>query len=250
MAALGLCTLPGTECIQVGSQAVPASVPGSSPLVGEEDCDSYCKASKGKLKINMKKYCKKDYDRGAQSLGLRKLLLPQQLQGARLQRDLLGPRQGSTHGVLGASPAREEGLLCVEGLLPTAVAEPLRGGPAEETEPKHQDQQGKLRPPLCCWRSQREGRTIASLAEEGKGGAFTSPELGVRTSLKRQMGDKPSLAAQAQQEVARTSPVLAPAVLTGPGLRGLALSSRLSRLESRLALEGQASAEGRRGACP
>ncbi|EMP23723.1 Netrin-1 [Chelonia mydas] len=26
-----------------------------------EDCDSYCKASKGKLKINMKKYCKKDY---------------------------------------------------------------------------------------------------------------------------------------------------------------------------------------------
>lgn len=25
------------------------------------DCDSYCKASKGKLKINMKKYCKKDY---------------------------------------------------------------------------------------------------------------------------------------------------------------------------------------------
>lgn len=25
------------------------------------DCDSYCKASKGKLKINMKKYCNKDY---------------------------------------------------------------------------------------------------------------------------------------------------------------------------------------------
>lgn len=25
------------------------------------DCESYCKASKGKLKINMKKYCKKDY---------------------------------------------------------------------------------------------------------------------------------------------------------------------------------------------
>uniref|UniRef100_A0A8C0EGX4 Netrin 1 n=1 Tax=Bubo bubo TaxID=30461 RepID=A0A8C0EGX4_BUBBB len=25
------------------------------------NCDSYCKASKGKLKINMKKYCKKDY---------------------------------------------------------------------------------------------------------------------------------------------------------------------------------------------
>lgn len=25
------------------------------------DCDSYCKASKGKLKMNMKKYCRKDY---------------------------------------------------------------------------------------------------------------------------------------------------------------------------------------------
>lgn len=36
MAASGLCTLPGTECVQVGSQAVPASVPGSSPLAGEE----------------------------------------------------------------------------------------------------------------------------------------------------------------------------------------------------------------------
>lgn len=31
-----------------------------SPSLGA-DCDSYCKASKGKLKINMKKYCKKDY---------------------------------------------------------------------------------------------------------------------------------------------------------------------------------------------
>lgn len=31
----------------------------SCPVVA--DCDSYCKASKGKLKINMKKYCKKDY---------------------------------------------------------------------------------------------------------------------------------------------------------------------------------------------
>ena len=46
--------------------------------------------------------------------------------------DARPPGQGSTHGVLGASPAREEGLLRVEGLLPTAVAEPLRGGPAEE----------------------------------------------------------------------------------------------------------------------
>lgn len=33
----------------------------SSSSSPSEDCDSYCKASKGKLKINMKKYCKKDY---------------------------------------------------------------------------------------------------------------------------------------------------------------------------------------------
>lgn len=25
------------------------------------DCDSHCKASKGKMKITMKKYCKKDF---------------------------------------------------------------------------------------------------------------------------------------------------------------------------------------------
>lgn len=31
------------------------------PPLSPADCDSYCKASKGKLKINMKKYCKKDY---------------------------------------------------------------------------------------------------------------------------------------------------------------------------------------------
>ncbi|XP_076871504.1 netrin-1a isoform X2 [Brachyhypopomus gauderio] len=38
----------------------PVTTTASTP---EEpaDCDSYCKASKGKLKINMKKYCKKDY---------------------------------------------------------------------------------------------------------------------------------------------------------------------------------------------
>ncbi|KAM7394067.1 hypothetical protein PAMP_020890 [Pampus punctatissimus] len=35
--------------------------PGLSGHTGCENCDSYCKASKGKLKINMKKYCKKDY---------------------------------------------------------------------------------------------------------------------------------------------------------------------------------------------
>lgn len=36
------------------------------------DCDSYCKASKGKLKMNMKKYCRKDYGEcggGGTSLG-------------------------------------------------------------------------------------------------------------------------------------------------------------------------------------
>lgn len=33
------------------------------------DCDSYCKASKGKLKMNMKKYCRKDYGKqGAKGL--------------------------------------------------------------------------------------------------------------------------------------------------------------------------------------
>ena len=36
MAALGLRALPGTEHVQVGSEAVPAAVPGSPPLVGKE----------------------------------------------------------------------------------------------------------------------------------------------------------------------------------------------------------------------
>uniref|UniRef100_A0A3B5QAM2 Netrin-1 n=1 Tax=Xiphophorus maculatus TaxID=8083 RepID=A0A3B5QAM2_XIPMA len=42
---------------------IPVSPPTtpSSITVEPSDCDSYCKASKGKLKINMKKYCKKDY---------------------------------------------------------------------------------------------------------------------------------------------------------------------------------------------
>ncbi|XP_034044101.1 netrin-1a isoform X2 [Thalassophryne amazonica] len=39
---------------------VPPTTPASS-TEEPSDCDSYCKASKGKLKINMKKYCKKDY---------------------------------------------------------------------------------------------------------------------------------------------------------------------------------------------
>ncbi|XP_043971045.1 netrin-1a isoform X2 [Gambusia affinis] len=42
---------------------IPVSPPTTPSSITEEpsDCDSYCKASKGKLKINMKKYCKKDY---------------------------------------------------------------------------------------------------------------------------------------------------------------------------------------------
>ncbi|XP_051567416.1 netrin-1 isoform X2 [Myxocyprinus asiaticus] len=42
---------------------IPIAPPTTTASSTEEpaDCDSYCKASKGKLKINMKKYCKKDY---------------------------------------------------------------------------------------------------------------------------------------------------------------------------------------------
>uniref|UniRef100_A0A8C8S1B1 Netrin 1 n=1 Tax=Pelusios castaneus TaxID=367368 RepID=A0A8C8S1B1_9SAUR len=42
---------------------IPVAPPTTVASSTEEpaDCDSYCKASKGKLKINMKKYCKKDY---------------------------------------------------------------------------------------------------------------------------------------------------------------------------------------------
>ncbi|XP_031419926.1 netrin-1a isoform X4 [Clupea harengus] len=42
---------------------IPVAPPTTTASSTEEpaDCDSYCKASKGKLKINMKKYCKKDY---------------------------------------------------------------------------------------------------------------------------------------------------------------------------------------------
>ncbi|XP_018617048.2 netrin-1a isoform X2 [Scleropages formosus] len=42
---------------------IPVAPPTTMASGPEEpsDCDSYCKASKGKLKINMKKYCKKDY---------------------------------------------------------------------------------------------------------------------------------------------------------------------------------------------
>lgn len=31
------------------------------------DCESYCKPVKGNLKINMKKYCKKDYGKTVES---------------------------------------------------------------------------------------------------------------------------------------------------------------------------------------
>ncbi|XP_031419924.1 netrin-1a isoform X3 [Clupea harengus] len=41
--------------------APPTTTASSTEEPAGKDCDSYCKASKGKLKINMKKYCKKDY---------------------------------------------------------------------------------------------------------------------------------------------------------------------------------------------
>ncbi|XP_071058659.1 netrin-1-like [Pseudochaenichthys georgianus] len=49
---------PIAPCIKI-----PVASPTASYTSYEEpsDCDSHCKASKGKLKITMKKYCKKDY---------------------------------------------------------------------------------------------------------------------------------------------------------------------------------------------
>ncbi|XP_051752670.1 netrin-1a isoform X1 [Ctenopharyngodon idella] len=49
---------PIAPCIKI-----PIAPPTTTASSTEEpsDCESYCKASKGKLKINMKKYCKKDY---------------------------------------------------------------------------------------------------------------------------------------------------------------------------------------------
>lgn len=35
------------------------------------DCESYCKPVKGNLKINMKKYCKKDYGKTASGVSAR-----------------------------------------------------------------------------------------------------------------------------------------------------------------------------------
>ncbi|XP_068607076.1 netrin-1a [Brachionichthys hirsutus] len=49
---------PIAPCIKI--PFTPHSTPPSS-TEEPSDCESYCKASKGKLKINMKKYCKKDY---------------------------------------------------------------------------------------------------------------------------------------------------------------------------------------------
>ncbi|XP_077574563.1 netrin-1a isoform X1 [Stigmatopora nigra] len=49
---------PIAPCIKI--PVTPPTTPASS-TEEPSDCDSYCKASKGKLKINMKKYCKKDY---------------------------------------------------------------------------------------------------------------------------------------------------------------------------------------------
>ncbi|XP_059195942.1 netrin-1a isoform X2 [Centropristis striata] len=49
---------PIAPCIKI--PVAPPTTPSSS-TEEPSDCDSYCKASKGKLKINMKKYCKKDY---------------------------------------------------------------------------------------------------------------------------------------------------------------------------------------------
>ncbi|XP_049491319.1 netrin-1 [Panthera uncia] len=49
---------PIAPCIKI---PVAPPTTAASSVEEPEDCDSYCKASKGKLKINMKKYCRKDY---------------------------------------------------------------------------------------------------------------------------------------------------------------------------------------------
>ncbi|KAF7660188.1 hypothetical protein LDENG_00286980 [Lucifuga dentata] len=51
---------PIAPCIKI-PVAPPTTTASSTENTEPSDCDSYCKASKGKLKINMKKYCKKDY---------------------------------------------------------------------------------------------------------------------------------------------------------------------------------------------
>lgn len=47
--------------LQIMSALIKTITCANSSILFLTDCDSYCKASKGKLKINMKKYCKKDY---------------------------------------------------------------------------------------------------------------------------------------------------------------------------------------------
>lgn len=43
------------------SPRVPQAPQCSTHCSSFADCDSYCKPAKGNYKINMKKYCKKDY---------------------------------------------------------------------------------------------------------------------------------------------------------------------------------------------
>lgn len=43
---------------------VPQAPQCSTHCSSATDCDSYCKPAKGNYKINMKKYCKKDYGKG------------------------------------------------------------------------------------------------------------------------------------------------------------------------------------------
>ncbi|KAJ0032953.1 hypothetical protein NQD34_000060, partial [Periophthalmus magnuspinnatus] len=54
---------PKTKRDTTETSEIPVAPPTTASTSPEEasDCESYCKASKGKLKINMKKYCKKDY---------------------------------------------------------------------------------------------------------------------------------------------------------------------------------------------
>lgn len=42
----------------------PRASSSSTHSSSAADCDSYCKPAKGNYKINMKKYCKKDYGKG------------------------------------------------------------------------------------------------------------------------------------------------------------------------------------------
>lgn len=50
------------------SPHVPQAPQCSTHCSSAADCDSYCKPAKGNYKINMKKYCKKDYGKDLQPL--------------------------------------------------------------------------------------------------------------------------------------------------------------------------------------